>query len=115
MKDYSRSERVASQLHRELAQLIRSEVRDPQVGAVSITEVEVSRDLSHAKIYVLCFEEEQIDISVAALNRAAVFLRGRLGRELRMRIVPDLKFLHDTSVAQGERIDQLLAQVRDQE
>ena len=108
-RDFNRSERVAGQLRRDLAKLIQQEIKDPGVGFVSLSDVEVTRDLSHAKVYITVFEPEKAKDSLKALRRAAAFLRKRLGQELRLRHVPELHFIHDDSVEQGSHIDQLIA------
>lgn len=106
--DFNRSDRVASQLQRELAVLIRDEIRDPRVHQVSISEVEVSRDLSHAKVYVLISEGQDLNEVLTGLEKASGFLRNRLGQMLKLRMVPQLRFYHDDSVERGGHIDQLL-------
>jgi ribosome-binding factor A len=108
-RDFNRSERVAGQLRRDLAKLIQSEVKDPEVGFVSLSDVEVSRDLSHAKVFITVFEPEKAKESLKALRRAAPFLRSRLAKLMRMRHVPELHFQHDDSVEQGSHIDELIA------
>lgn len=107
-REFNRSERVAGTLRRELAQLIQMEVKDPEVGFVGLSDVEVSRDLSHAKVFVTVFETEKAVSSVKALNRAAGYLRRRLGQEMRIRSVPELHFEHDSSVETGLRMDNLI-------
>ena len=107
-RDFNRSERVAGTLRRELAQLIQMEVKDPEVGFVGLSDVEVSRDLSHAKVFVTVFETDKAASSVKALNRAAGYLRRRLGQEMRIRSVPELHFQHDASVETGQRMDNLI-------
>ena len=108
-REFQRSERVAGQLRRDLAKLIQQEIKDPQVGFVSVSDVEVTRDLAHAKVFVTVFQPEKAEESLQALRRAAAFLRTRLGRELRLRHVPELHFIHDDSVEQGSRIDDLIS------
>jgi ribosome-binding factor A len=108
-RDFNRSERVAGQLRRDLAKLIQSEVKDPEVGFVSLSDVEVTRDLSHAKVFITVFEPEKAKESLKALRRAAPFLRSRLAKLMRMRHVPELHFQHDDSVEQGSHIDELIA------
>lgn len=108
-RDFNRSERVAGQLRRDLAKLIQQEIKDPEVGFVSLSDVEVTRDLSHAKVFITVFEPEKAASSIKALKRAAAFLRTRLAQELRLRHVPELHFIHDDSVEQGSHIDQLIA------
>ena len=107
-RDFNRSERVAGTLRRELARLIQMEVKDPEVGFIGLSDVEVTRDLSHAKVFVTVFETEKAVSSVKALNRAAGYLRRRLGQEMRIRSVPELHFQHDASVETGQRMDSLI-------
>ena len=107
-RDFKRSERVAGQMRRDLARLIQQEIKDPEVGFVSLSDVEVTRDLSHAKVFITVFDPEKAQTSLQALRRAAAFLRRRLGQELRLRHVPELHFLHDDSVEKGTHIDQLI-------
>lgn len=109
-RDFNRAERVAGEMRRELARLIQFEVKDPAVGFISVSDVEVSRDLSHAKVFVTVFEESTARDSIGALNKAAGFLRRRLGQEMRLRSVPELKFQHDDSVETGQRMDRLIEQ-----
>lgn len=108
-KDFKRSERVAGQLRRDLARLIQQEVKDPEVGFVSLSDVEVTRDLSHAKVFITVFDPEKAKESLKALRRASTFLRLRLGQELRLRHVPELHFVHDDSVEKGSHIDELIS------
>ena len=108
-RDFKRSERVAGQLRRDLAKLIQQEIKDPEVGFVSLSDVEVSRDLSHAKVFITVFDPEKAETSLKALQRAASFLRRCLGQKLRLRHVPELHFVHDDSVEKGGRIDELIA------
>ena len=110
-RDFNRADRVASVLQRELAVLIRDELKDPRVTGVSVSEVEVSRDLSHARVYVLLAADSDRQAVMAGLNQAAGFLRARLKPMLKMRIIPQLRFLEDDSVDRGEHIDQLLARL----
>ena len=107
-RDFKRSERVAGSIRRELAQLIQMEVKDPEVGFISLSDVEVSRDLAHAKVFVTVFESDKAGASLKALKRAAGYLRRRLGQEMRIRSVPELHFHHDASVETGERMDNLI-------
>lgn len=113
-KEYSRSTRVAEQLRRELSELVRFEVKDPGARDVTITEVSVSKDITHAKVFFSMLEDdaEHIAAAEAALHRAAGFLRRELGKVLRMRIVPELHFQYDRSLAEGVRMDALIAEAR---
>lgn len=107
-KEFSRTRRVGEQIQRELAQLIREEVKDPRVGMVTLNFVQVSRDLGHAKVFVTVMGVEDPAPSVAALNRAAGFLRGQLGRRLAVRTVPHLRFVYDESVERGSRVSSVI-------
>ena len=110
-KEYSRTQRVADYLQRELAALIQHEERDPRVGMVSITGVNVSRDLGHAKVYYTALERESSEEAAEtteALNRAAGFLRTQLSRDSSMRSVPQLRFYFDASVGQGRHLEDLI-------
>ena len=107
-REFNRSERVAGQIRRELAQLIQKEVKDPEVGFIGLSDVEVSRDISHAKIFVTVFEADKAIGSIKALNKAAGYLRKRLGQEMRIRSVPELHFVHDASVETGLQMDSLI-------
>lgn len=107
-RDFRRSDRVAGSLRRELAQILQAEVRDPEVGFISLSDVEVSRDLAHARVFVTVFEPEKAEPSIRALNRKAGFLRSRLAQAMRIRAVPELHFHHDASVETGRRMDELI-------
>lgn len=111
-REFNRSERVAAQLRRELAQLIQQEVKDPDVGLISVSDVEVTRDLAHAKVFVTVFESERAAETLKALQRAAGYLRRRLSQEMRIRSVPELHFHHDASVETGQRMDRLIEKAR---
>ena len=107
-REFRRSDRVAGSLRRELAKILQMEVRDPEVGFIGLSDVEVSRDLAHAKVFVTVFETEKADSSIRALNQKAGFLRSRLGQEMRIRSVPELHFHHDASVETGRHMDELI-------
>ncbi|HUI98843.1 MAG TPA: 30S ribosome-binding factor RbfA [Usitatibacter sp.] len=104
-----RQARIADQIQRELAELVRLEVRDPRVGMVTITGVELSRDQSHAKVYFTVLgaasDAEQAGLG---LQRAAGFLRTQLAHRLTTRTVPDLAFAYDESVERGVRLSRLI-------
>lgn len=112
-RDYPRRYRVADQIQRELGSLIRS-VKDPRVsGMVTVSSVDVSPDLGHAKVFVTVLEAEEPEATVAALNRAAGFLRGRLGGRLELRGVPRLVFEYDATLDRVDRVERLLRDARD--
>lgn len=103
----TRTSRIADQIQRELAELIRLEVRDPRVGLVTITGVELSRDQSHAKVFFTVLGAPPDD-ALAGLSRAAGFLRSELAHRLTTRKVPELHFAYDESVERGVRLSRLI-------
>jgi len=107
-RQFYRSDRVSGLLRRELAQLIQMEAKNPEIGFISVSDVEVSRDLAHAKVYITVFEQDKAASSLKALQQGAGFFRKRLGQQLRMRSVPELHFIHDASVETGQRMDELI-------
>ena len=108
-RDFPRTRRVGDQIQRELAELVRDELKDPRLGMTSISAVEVSRDMSHAKVYVSVLgDEADAEDSVAVLNNAAGFLRHRLGKLLHIRMIPQLHFYLDRSLEEGARIGALI-------
>jgi ribosome-binding factor A len=115
-KEYARTQRVADFLQRELAAIIQHEVRDPRVGMVSITGVDVSRDMGHAKVYYTSMAANSADEaseSTEALNKAAGFLRSQLSRDSSMRMVPQLRFYFDASVGRGRDLEDLIRKAAD--
>jgi ribosome-binding factor A len=109
VKTSQRARRVADQIQRELAELLREELKDPRVRMVTVTGVDVSADLAHAKVYFtsLVGEEERREIA-AGLARAGGFLRTALGRRMRIHNIPELHFIHDASVEEGVRLSRLI-------
>lgn len=108
-KEYPRTRRVAEQMQRELAELIRAEVKDPRVGLVTLTAVEVSPDYAHAKVYFTTLAEgEQRREVEAGLRHAGGFLRRELAHRLRIRSMPELHFVFDASVERGTRVSHLI-------
>jgi ribosome-binding factor A len=103
----ARSARIADQIQRSLAELIRLEVRDPRVGLVTLTGVELSRDQSHAKVFFTVLGAESSE-ALAGLQNAAGFLRSGLAHELTTRKVPELHFAYDDSVERGVRLSRLI-------
>lgn len=124
----ARAQRVADQIQREIAVLIQTEVNDPRIGMVSVTAVEVSRDLSYAKIYVTVLnslsdsgavnsstlsapgklDKLEIDENLEALNKATGYLRSLLAKRLTLRSVPKLRFHYDVSVERGRHLSELI-------
>jgi len=108
-KTSQRARRVGDEIQRELAEILRDEVKDPRVGRVTVTSVEVTSDLSHAKVFVthLAGREHAVE-AVAALQRTAGFLRSALSHRLSLYSVPQLHFTYDDSIEAGMRMSQLI-------
>jgi ribosome-binding factor A len=111
-KEFSRSQRMAEQIRRELSELVRDEIKDPRVNWVSFTAVKVSKDLSHAMVYFSLMDDKHHQETQQALNNAAGFLRRNLSSRIRSRIVPSLKFIYDASLERGASMDALIAKAR---
>ncbi len=108
-KDYSRTLRVADQIQRELADLIQHEIKDPRVGQVNITGVEVTRDYSHAKVFYTTLASKEENFLVEnGLEHAKGFLRSNLSHRMKLRITPQLHFIYDESVERGVRLSKLI-------
>lgn len=105
-----RGVRVADQIQRDLAEIIAHELKDPRVGMITITEVQVTPDYAHAKVFftTLLDNEEAVRNTVAGLRKAAGFIRGQLGRRLTIHTIPELHFVHDTSTARGIELSKLI-------
>lgn len=111
-KEFSRSQRVAEQIRRELAELIRLEVKDPRVGFITLTDVEITPDYAHAKVFFTSMRgEEGVDEILVGLRRASGFLRRELGKRVRIHTLPELHFQYDSSVERGSRMSQLIDEV----
>ena len=109
-REFPRTRRVGEQMQRELAGLLHEELKDPRLGMISICGVEVSRDLAHARVYVSVLGgDETVDETLKVLNKAAGFLRHHLGQRMRLRVIPQLRFFYDASLAEGARMDALIA------
>jgi ribosome-binding factor A len=108
-REFPRTRRVSEQIQRELAELIRGEIKDPRLGMVSVTGAEVSRDLAYAKVYVtILADDSRVEESLRVLNRASGFLRQRLGQRMIIRVVPQLRFILDRSLERGARMSSLI-------
>ena len=114
-KSYPRSSRVAHQIQRALSELIRREVRDPRLGMVTLTEVQVSKDLSYAKVFYSVLGAET-EMAQEILNDAADMLRGPVGRALGLRHSPELRFVNDELIEKGAKLSALIQKaVKDDE
>ena len=107
-REFNRSQRMAEQIRRDLAELVRDELKDPRMGFLSFTAVKLSRDLSNAVIYCSVMEEDKEAETLETLNRATGFLRSKLASRMRSRTVPILKFINDESVRRGAAMEDLI-------
>ncbi len=116
-QEFSRTHRVAGEIRKVLADLIRQELSDPRIGLVSITDVAVSRDLAHARVYVSALEMAGSDTetSVEALNHAAGLLRHGLGKQIRFRVLPNLRFIADTTNRDAVNMESTIRAAREQD
>lgn len=112
-RDFHRSRRIEDQIQRILSEIIRVDVRDPRLNGAVITAVDVTRDLSVAKIYFTSLDPAENGVELqSAFNSAMKFIRGRLARQLTVRAVPELRFQYDDSAQRGDAMDRLIEQAR---
>ena len=110
-QDFKRTDRIAQVLQRKLALLIQREIKDPRLpGLITVASAEVSKDLSHAKIYFTVFNGDPV-VTQSILNTTASYLRSALAKELSLRTVPQLHFIYDKSIEYGARLSRLIDQV----
>lgn len=108
-KNFTRSDRVAQQIQRELAEIIRFELKDPRMGMMTLTDVEVTRDLSYAKIFYTLMTGHATAVETGeTLRRSAGFLRSQLGRRIKLFKIPALQFLYDESIEHGVSLSLLI-------
>ncbi len=106
--------RVSEQLKKELSDLIQKHLKDPRIGFVTVTAVEATGDLQHAKVFIsILGDDEQKEQTLLALNKSKGFLRGEVSKRIRLRHTPELIFVFDQSIEYGSRINQLLHDLND--
>ncbi|QQX79182.1 30S ribosome-binding factor RbfA [Shewanella sp. KX20019] len=112
-KEFSRTRRIAQQLQQELAQVLQRDMKDPRIGFVTVNDVDVSRDLSYAKVYVTFFEEDEklVQEKVQALDDAAGYIRSLVAGRMKLRVMPELRFIYDSSLVEGMRMSNLVSRV----
>ena len=108
VKDYARSERLASQIQRELAQLVQTELKDPRLGMPSILEVQVSKDLAHARVYFSVLNPDDAKACLEALKSAGGFLQREIGKSIKSRVTPRLSFIYDDTDIRGRQLSDLI-------
>ncbi len=111
-REYARTDRVGQQIQKEIAVILMRELKDPRLSMTTVSAVEVTRDLAYAKVFVTFFndDEEAIKASLAVLSEAEGYIRSLLGKRLRARIMPHLRFVYDKSMAEGVRMSALVDQ-----
>lgn len=113
-REFKRSDRVAQELKKEVAVILQREVKDPRIGMVTVSDVEVSRDLAYAKIFVTFLfdnDQEAINQGMKGLEKASPYIRSLVGKVMRLRIVPELRFIYDESLVEGMRMSNLVSNV----
>ncbi len=109
-REFARTDRVSQEIQREVAMIIQREVKDPRLGMVTVNAVEVTRDLAYAKIFVTFFtlEGQNVDVSLEVLNEASSYIRTLLAKRIKARIMPELRFIYDSSMVDGVRMTTLV-------
>lgn len=112
-REFSRTRRIAQQLQQELAQVLQRDMKDPRIGMVTVNDVDVSRDLSYAKVYVTFFDEDEkrVQEKLAALETAAGYVRSLVAGRMKLRVMPELRFIYDASLVEGMRMSNLVSRV----
>ena len=104
-----RAERVGEQMKQEIMDIVNNKVKDPRVGFLTITDVELTNDLSHAKIFLTVLgSDKEVENTFKALEKATGFIKSELGSRMRLRIMPDLTFEYDESIEYGNKIERML-------
>ena len=116
MKQYARSSRLNDQLREEIAKLLTSGIKDPRIGFITISEVETAADLKSARVFYTVYGDEKSRKDTAiGLQHVTGFLRRRLGEMLRIRQIPELRFIYDEGLERGTRVLQLLSELEEKE
>lgn len=113
-REFSRTQRVAQEMQKEIAIILQREVKDPRIGMATVSGVELSRDLAYAKVFVTFLNdnnEDAIKAGLKALQDASGFIRSLLGKEMRLRVIPELTFAYDNSLVEGMRMSNLVTNV----
>ena len=113
-REFKRSDRVAQEIQKESAVILQREVKDPRIGMVTVSDVEVSSDLAYAKVFVTFLfdhDEQAITQGMKGLEKAAPYIRTLLGKTMRLRIVPEIRFIYDESLVEGMRMSNLVSNV----
>lgn len=117
-REFSRTQRVSQEIQKEIAIILQREIKDPRVGMATVSGVDLSRDMAYATVFVtfLNFMDEdqnsdQVKTGIKVLNDISGYIRSLLGKEMRLRIIPELKFEYDSSLVEGMRMSNLVSDV----
>ncbi|HQD79090.1 MAG TPA: 30S ribosome-binding factor RbfA [Bacillota bacterium] len=105
---HHRKDRIQEEIKKEIADILHREVKDPRIGFISITDVEISDDLSYVKVFYSSLNEDKLDEIQEGLDKATGYIRSEIGKRIRLRLVPELSFRYDASLKRGAHIDKLL-------
>ncbi|MGH8691877.1 MAG: 30S ribosome-binding factor RbfA [Burkholderiales bacterium] len=111
-KQSGRPQKLGDLIQRELSELLQRELRDPRVGLITLTGVDVSPDLSHAKVFYTTLDPGHVEDAARGLKRAAGFLRSQLAKRIKLYTTPELRFAYDESVERGDRLSRLIDSVK---
>ena len=111
-KSSGRPQKLGDLIQRELSELLQRELRDPRVGMITLTGVDVSPDFSHAKVFFTVLDAQKLEEARVGLKRAAGFLRSQLAKRIKMYTTPELRFEYDESVERGDRLSRLIDSVK---
>ena len=104
-------ERLNDEFQKEISYILMTEVKDQNVKFVTITDVDITNDLSYAKVYFTVLKDEYLDVTLKALNKASSFIRGKLSERVNIRHTPEIKFIFDESIKYGERIEKIIEEI----
>ncbi len=107
-------ERYNKEFVRAISEILMEEIKDEEIHFVTITDVEITNDLSYAKVYFTVLDQTKIDSTLEALNGASSFIRGKLSEMVEIRHTPELKFVYDTSIAYGKRIEEVIEKLHEE-
>ena len=112
---YKRSDRIAALIKEEVGQMLLVNMKDPDVGNITVTNVEMTDDLRYAKIYYSVLgDEEKVELAKKALVRSRGFVRSEIGKRIKIRFTPEISLVHDTTAAYADHIEQLLRKIREE-
>ncbi|MBI5639036.1 MAG: 30S ribosome-binding factor RbfA [Nitrospirae bacterium] len=115
MLPYKRSQRVSDLIREEVADIIMYRLKDPRLGFLTVTGVDMTPDLKSAKVYVSILKEEERDLTFEILNASKSFIRSALSKRLKMKFIPNIEFRLDTSIEYGFKIDKLLNEIKEKD